>query len=422
MKCFVIIGYGEKVSYANGKQRKLNLDQTYKYLIKPVFDKLEIECFRAIDKNLSGSIDKLMLQEIKDADLAIADLSTLNANVMWELGVRHALKPHHTILICEKEQMASIPFDVGSFVVHEYVHSEAGIPITEVETFPEKLTKVVQGLINQHPPQIDSPVFTFLDQKSLFSDVAKMDDGETFIEEKSFAQIMDAAEDFKNHKKYTDALNLFNKAREIVSSNMSLSDNMPFITNRIALCTYKAALPDEVTALQNALEIVNTLHPDESLDDEVLGISAAIHKRLYDLGKGDEHLDAGIKYCERGFQLKQSYYNGINAAFMIYQKTAILKAKGLEWEDTKLKADYIRNAVLEITTGLAAKPKFMEDPDAIWVLLTIAEVYHYKGKMDKMTEYENEAAKLNKDGSRDFAIDSYQKQKESINEILNQIN
>src|SRR5205085_9919346 len=107
--CFVIIGYGKKTSYINGKVRELDLDQTYTILIKPVFDALNIPCYRAIDKNINGSIDKLMLQEIKNADIALVDVSTLNANVMWELGVRHALKEKYTIVICEEEQMSSIP-------------------------------------------------------------------------------------------------------------------------------------------------------------------------------------------------------------------------------------------------------------------------------------------------------------------------
>lgn len=151
-KCFVIIGYEKKISYANGKQRLLDLDQTFTILIKPVFDALGIDCYRAIDKNLTGSIDKLMLEEIKEADIALVDLSTLNANVMWELGVRHALKPRYTIMICEKEQMSSIPFDVKSFVIHEYVHSEQGIPYNEVERFRKHLTTIVQGVLKQDPP------------------------------------------------------------------------------------------------------------------------------------------------------------------------------------------------------------------------------------------------------------------------------
>ena len=74
--CFVIIGYGKKTSYASGKLRVLDLDEPYTLLIKPVFEALKIPCYRAIDKNLTGSIDKLMLQEINIHLLAIFLLDT----------------------------------------------------------------------------------------------------------------------------------------------------------------------------------------------------------------------------------------------------------------------------------------------------------------------------------------------------------
>lgn len=161
--CFVIIGYGKKTSYASGKVRELDLGQTYSQLIKPVFKSLSISCYRAIDLNLIGSIDKVMLREIRSADIALVDISTLNANVMWELGVRHALKPFHTIVICEKEQMSAIPFDINHFVVHSYTHTEDGIPPLEVKRFRKQLSKLVKSILAIKPEQIDSPVHTFLD-------------------------------------------------------------------------------------------------------------------------------------------------------------------------------------------------------------------------------------------------------------------
>ena len=41
----------------------------------------------------------------------IADLSTLNANVFYELGVRHAQKPNTTVVIAESVLVQKIPFD-----------------------------------------------------------------------------------------------------------------------------------------------------------------------------------------------------------------------------------------------------------------------------------------------------------------------
>jgi len=54
---------------------------------------------------------------IEEADLIVADLTDTNPNVLYELGVAHALgKP--TILIAETVER--LPFDIRSYPVHEY--------------------------------------------------------------------------------------------------------------------------------------------------------------------------------------------------------------------------------------------------------------------------------------------------------------
>jgi hypothetical protein len=42
-----------------------------------------------------------MYEQLLGADLVIADLSTSNVNAIYELGVRHALRPHTTIVMAE---------------------------------------------------------------------------------------------------------------------------------------------------------------------------------------------------------------------------------------------------------------------------------------------------------------------------------
>jgi hypothetical protein len=419
-KCFVIIGYEKKTSYANGKQRLLDLDQTFTILIKPVFDALGIDCYRAIDKNLTGSIDKLMLEEIKEADIALVDLSTLNANVMWELGVRHALKPRYTIMICEKEQMSSIPFDVKSFVIHEYVHSEQGIPYTEVERFRKHLTKIVEGVLKQDPPGIDSPVHTFLADAS--SSGIKTLKADTAMKKPSFATVMKDAENCKNEKRYGDALELLAEAKEFALANMSLKDNLSLIICRQALNTYKLEKPNKLEAFVKAKAILDELKPDTSQDTEVLGLSGAISKRLFELTGDSAYLDSASNYYEKGFHLKQDYYNGINAAFMLYKKASMLKSQHKDWDDVKIKADYIRNSVLDISLKLEAAEKFSETGDAIWVLLTIAEAYNYKANETKLAEYEQKAAQMAALKNDSFAMSSYEEQKNKIKPIFEIIN
>lgn len=407
IKCFVIIGYGPKTSYADGKVRTLNLDETYEDLILPVFKSLGIECYRAIDKNLTGSIDKAMLHDIKDADIALVDISTLNANVMWELGVRHALKPHHTIMICERKQTKELPFDINHFPIHEYVHTEEGIPHREIDRFRSHLTRVVQGILNQEPKEIDSPVHTFLNDE--LEEKAESAD--------SFATTIGLAEKAKSAKKYDKALEYFEKAKMVAKESMILMENLPFIITRQALCTYKSHEPSRQKDLIEAQNILSELDPFESQDIEVLGLSGAIDKRLFELTSDTTYLDSAIYFYEKGFRMKRDYYNGINAAFMLYQKVGTLKP-GEEREDVKTDADSIRNQVLKIVLEFEQRSDFLESKDAIWVLFTAAEAYRYKNQKEKWLEYEEKAVALANKNNDAFAIGSYQEQKEKITTIL----
>jgi hypothetical protein len=90
LTCFVVTGFGNKTDYSTG--RVLNLDKTYEQLIRPACDEVNVNCFRAVDANLTGSIDSIMYRWIYEADIVIADLSTLNvcmancnSSCNWEL-------------------------------------------------------------------------------------------------------------------------------------------------------------------------------------------------------------------------------------------------------------------------------------------------------------------------------------------------
>ena len=46
------------------------------------------------------------------ADVVIVDVSTLNPNVMYELGVRHGARRSGTLLICEAASVTNRPFNL----------------------------------------------------------------------------------------------------------------------------------------------------------------------------------------------------------------------------------------------------------------------------------------------------------------------
>ena len=97
--CFVVMGFGKKVDFETGKE--FDLDMTYKNVIKPAVEAANVECIRADEITHAGVIDVPMYERILEADLVVADISTGNRNAIYELGVRHALRPHTTIIIGE---------------------------------------------------------------------------------------------------------------------------------------------------------------------------------------------------------------------------------------------------------------------------------------------------------------------------------
>src|SRR4051812_18651808 len=98
-KCFVVMGFGKKTDLATG--RTLDLDKTYRIIIKKAVEEAGLECIRADDIKHSGLIDVPMYELLLEADIVIADLSTANPNAIYELGVRHALRPRTTIIMAE---------------------------------------------------------------------------------------------------------------------------------------------------------------------------------------------------------------------------------------------------------------------------------------------------------------------------------
>ncbi|MGC9956141.1 MAG: DUF4071 domain-containing protein, partial [Roseiarcus sp.] len=99
--CFGVMGFGKKIDLATG--RELDLDKSYTRIIRPAVQAAGYQCIRADEVQQSGTIDVPMYKLLYEAELVIADLSTTNPNAIFELGIRHALKPRATIVIAESK-------------------------------------------------------------------------------------------------------------------------------------------------------------------------------------------------------------------------------------------------------------------------------------------------------------------------------
>lgn len=113
--CFVIMPFGEKTT-ADGST--IAFDDVYDYLIRPPLEQLGIEVIRCDRIPSSGSIHRDMLHHILHDDLAIVDITTLNPNVFYELGIRHALRRSGTILL--RREGTKNPFNIQGLKAFNY--------------------------------------------------------------------------------------------------------------------------------------------------------------------------------------------------------------------------------------------------------------------------------------------------------------
>src|SRR4029079_15420903 len=96
-----------------------------------------------------------------------------------------------------------------------------------------------------------------------------------------------------------------------------------YLNQQLALATYKSKKPDVATALANAKKILEKLQPHATTDPETLGLWGAVHKRLWEVGQGRNDLDEAIWAYEKGFYVKNDYYNGINFAYLLIVRAAV---------------------------------------------------------------------------------------------------
>src|SRR5438046_8767627 len=107
--CFVLMPFGKKPGAAG---TTIDFDAVYKYLVAPAISAAGLEPLRADEEQTGGIIHKPMFERLILCEFAVADLTTANANVFYELGLRHAVRPASTVLVFA-EGGGQLPFDVA---------------------------------------------------------------------------------------------------------------------------------------------------------------------------------------------------------------------------------------------------------------------------------------------------------------------
>jgi len=103
---FVVMPFREKWS-----------DRVYRRMIQPAVEAAGLDCIRGDVIVRVGDLTQNVWGALLRVGLIIADVSALNANVFYELGLAHALGKDTIVL---KQHDASIPADIGGVHYHEY--------------------------------------------------------------------------------------------------------------------------------------------------------------------------------------------------------------------------------------------------------------------------------------------------------------
>lgn len=153
--CFILMPFGKKPA---GDGRVVDFDAVYSELIKPAVEAAELEPLRADEEEAGGIIHKPMFERLILCEYAVADLTTANANVFYELGLRHAVRSWATQLLFA-DGWGQLPFDVALLRALPYQLAANGRP-SNAGTVGPALT---QRLQEAREAATDSPLYQLID-------------------------------------------------------------------------------------------------------------------------------------------------------------------------------------------------------------------------------------------------------------------
>jgi len=154
--CFVIMPFS-----STERCTKEEWTEIFQNVHKPAItgSRLGYKCERSEIR--TGAFIKDILLQLNQADVVLADLTDMNPNVFYELGVRHTLR-NRTILV--SRTMDDVPSDLGQYGVIIYNTTPKS-----VAEYKNKISEVLKDIKN-NPERTDNPVSDYLHQKTIVTD------------------------------------------------------------------------------------------------------------------------------------------------------------------------------------------------------------------------------------------------------------
>ncbi len=342
--CFVLMPFGTKKDPTTGNY--IDFDNIYESAILPAIEFAGMEPIRADEERTGGIIHKAMFERLMLCEYAVADLTTANANVFYELGVRHTVRPATTLAIFGNRHQ--LPFDVDFIRALPYSLGEGNLfSSREASILKRDLARRLEELKKLHVDHAvtDSPVFQLLtdyrapDIERLKTDVFR--ERATYAAEikNSLARArsgrdkkaIQAVESSLGPLKDVESgvlIDLFLSYRAVWDwgAMIVLYDNMPETLKRAVMVREQLGFAYNRLGDRNkAIELLQGVINEQGAGSENCGLLGRIYKDLWvEAGKAENkilangYLDRAIDIYRIGFEADlRDAYPGINAVTLL---------------------------------------------------------------------------------------------------------
>jgi hypothetical protein len=415
--CFVDMPFGKKVDVRSGVE--IDFDDIYAKAIEPGVRAAGLEVVRGDQEQSGGIIHTAMFARLLLAEFVVADLTTANPNVFYELGVRHSARPYTTIPIFGT--VSELPFDVSLVRAIPYELDAGRLSAQAAAKLRDDLTARIDAAL-RGPVSDDSPLFQLFEHfpgiemthqvADVFRDRVEyserfrrrlrearaggVDDIRAVQEELGDLAtvergvLVDLYLSYRAAEAWTDMIEVERSFPASVRETTVVRQQLAFALNR-------RKGPGDV---ETAIELLEGLVREHGESAETLGLLGRIYKDRYNEAKGAGRpvdaqgwLDRAIDAYTRGFEVEPAdFYPGINALNLLVQKGtgeavaeadrlaplvtfAAVRRGGAESPDYWTLATVLELAAINRDDGLVARvlPRVVTAAEEPWMLDTTAD-------------------------------------------------
>ena len=350
--------FGQKPDPSGGPP--IDFNRVYDAALRPGIEEAGMEPIRADEERTGGIIHTPMFERLLLCDYALADLTTANANVFYELGVRHTARPATTLTIYAQHQpipfdvnfLRSMPYDLGEQNVFDDDHAAALrtavtnrlIELRDVATSSEAVDSPVFQLLREWQPgdiaRLKTDLFrervqaneemksrlgavrqngkTKSGRAGAASDLAAIRSELEPLDGVEAATLVDTLLTYRALEDWDRMIGLFEEFPKALKRQVLVREQLGFAYNRRAGATGNAADRAE------ALRILKAVEQQQGASSETCGLIGRIHKdRWLEAVEADDsaargHLKNAIEAYRRGFVADpRDGYPGINLVTLL---------------------------------------------------------------------------------------------------------